>query len=159
MNSPSKNGGVCPRKSVGPVAAHVAGTSRHAGAWSRLDGSSIYGASKAAPNRLTVAAAGQNEGLGIAVNALTPHIAILTRLVVAGPIVSNYDVCEPVETMGEAALAPCTGDPNVLTGRIAYSLRPADLAERMRVRETFHAGNGWPNAFEFRRVHTPYPTS
>jgi NAD(P)-dependent dehydrogenase (short-subunit alcohol dehydrogenase family) len=143
------------------------------------DGSSMYGATKAALNRLTVAAAGENEGLGIAVNALTPQIAILTPLVVAGPIVSNYDVCEPVETMAEAALALCTGDPNVLTGRIAYSLQllleldrpvydlqgrelvdgwqPADLAERMRVREAFHAGNGWPNAFEFGRVHTPYP--
>ena len=143
------------------------------------DGSSMYGATKAALNRLTVAAAGENEGLGIAVNALTPQIAILTPLVVAGPLVSNYDVCEPVETMAEAALALCTGDPNVLTGRIAYSLQlllelgrpvrnlqgqelvdgwqPADLAARMRVREEFHAANGWPDPFEFCRVHTPYP--
>ncbi len=143
------------------------------------DGSAMYGATKAALNRLTVAAAGENEGLGIAVNALTPQIAILTPLVVAGPIVSNYDVCEPVETMAEAALALCTGDPDVLTGRIAYSLQlllelrrpvfnlqgqelvegwqPEDLAERLRVREEFHAGNGWPHPFEFSRVHTPYP--
>ncbi len=143
------------------------------------DGSSMYGATKAALNRLTVAAAGENEGLGIAVNALTPQIAILTPLVVAGPIVSNYDVCEPVETMAEAALALCTADPNVITGRIAYSLQlllelgrpvydlqgqelvdgwqPPDLAALVRVREEFHERNGWPNPFEFRRVHTPYP--
>jgi hypothetical protein len=35
--------------------------------------------------------------------------------------------------------------------------QPADLAARMRVREEFHSGTGWPNPFEFCRVHTPYP--
>ena len=86
------------------------------------DGSAMYGATKAALNRLTLAAAGENEGV-IAVNALTPQVAILTPRVKAGNIVTLNDICEPVETMAESALALCTGDPAVLTGRIAYSLQ------------------------------------
>ncbi|HET6954783.1 MAG TPA: SDR family oxidoreductase, partial [Acidimicrobiales bacterium] len=129
------------------------------------DGSSMYGATKAALNRLTVAAAGENEGV-IAVNALTPQIAILTPRVQAGSIVAYDDICEPVETMAEAALALCTGDPTVLSGRIAYSLQllleldrpthdlagielvegwqPEDLPPILRHDVRFHADNGWP---------------
>jgi NAD(P)-dependent dehydrogenase (short-subunit alcohol dehydrogenase family) len=142
------------------------------------DGSSMYGATKAALNRLTVAAAGENEGV-IAVNALTPQIAILTPRVQAGSIVGQSDICEPVETMAEAALALCTGDPAVLSGRIAYSLQlllelerptydlagtklvdgwqPADLPRILKHDIEFHAGNGWPGAFDFHRPHTPVP--
>jgi NAD(P)-dependent dehydrogenase (short-subunit alcohol dehydrogenase family) len=142
------------------------------------DGSSMYGATKAALNRLTVAAAGENEGV-IAVNAMTPQIAILTPRVQAGSIVGAEDICEPVETMAEAALALCTGDPAVLSGRIAYSLQllleldrptydlagreliegwqPADLPRILKHDVEFHASNGWPDAFNFHRVHTPVP--
>ena len=138
----------------------------------------MYGATKAALNRLTVAAAGENEGV-IAVNALTPQIAILTPRVQAGNIVGMSDICEPVETMAEAALALCTGDPGALTGRIAYSLQlllelerpthdlageelvagwqPDDLPPILRNDVEFHAGNGWPGAFDFHRPHTPVP--
>ena len=144
------------------------------------DGSSMYGATKAALNRLTVAAAGENEGV-IAVNAMTPQIAILTPRVQAGSIVGLDDICEPVETMAEAALALCTGDPAVLSGRIAYSLQllleldrptydlsgrellegwqPADLPQVLRNDIAFHAGNGWPDAFDFHRPHTPVPAA
>jgi NAD(P)-dependent dehydrogenase (short-subunit alcohol dehydrogenase family) len=145
------------------------------------DGSAMYGATKAALNRLTVAAAGENEGV-IAVNALTPQIAILTPRVQSGSIVSAYDdICEPVETMAEAALALCTGDPAVLTGRIAYSLQlllelerptfdlsgtelvegwqPSDLPKILRHDIDFHASNGWPDAFDFHRPHTPFPAA
>jgi NAD(P)-dependent dehydrogenase (short-subunit alcohol dehydrogenase family) len=144
------------------------------------DGSSMYGATKAALNRLTVAAAGENEGV-IAVNALTPQIAILTPRVQAGSIVGAADICEPVETMAEAALALCTGDPAVLSGRIAYSVQlllelerptydlagvelvkgwqPADLVDVLRHDLDFHAANGWPDAFDFHRPHTPFPAS
>jgi NAD(P)-dependent dehydrogenase (short-subunit alcohol dehydrogenase family) len=148
-------------------------------AWKAKDGSSMYGATKAALNRLTVATAGENEGLGIAANALTPQCAILTPSVQASGIVTNTDVFEPVETMAEAALALVTGDPDVLTGRIAYSLQlllelqrpvydlrgehlvegwqPADLPARIRADEAFHASTGWQHPFEFHRPHTPYP--
>lgn len=144
------------------------------------DGSAMYGATKAALNRLTIAAAGENEGV-IAVNALTPQISILTPQVKAGNIVNHYDICEPVETMAEAALALCTGNPSVLTGRIAYSLQlllelerptydlagkqlvegwqPEDLPAIIKHDIDFHAGNGWPDAFNFHRAHTPFPAA
>jgi NAD(P)-dependent dehydrogenase (short-subunit alcohol dehydrogenase family) len=144
------------------------------------DGSSMYGATKAALNRLTVAAAGENEGV-IAVNALTPQIAILTPRVQSGYIVGAADICEPVEAMAESALALCTGDPAVLSGRIAYSLQlllelerpirdlagnelvegwqPDDLPAILRHDVEFHAGNGWPGAFDFHRPHTPVPAA
>jgi hypothetical protein len=89
------------------------------------------------------------------------------------------DICEPVETMAEAALALCTGDPAVLSGRIAYSLQlllelerptydlsgralvegwqPADLPRVLTHDTAFHASNGWPDAFNFHRSHTPFP--
>ena len=47
------------------------------------DGSSMYGATKAALNRLTIAAAAENEGV-IAVNALTPQVAIMTPIIAEG---------------------------------------------------------------------------
>ena len=144
------------------------------------DGSSMYGATKAALNRVTIAAAGENEGV-IAVNALTPQIAILTPRVQAGSIVGADDICEPVETMAEAALALCTGDPSVLSGRIAYSLQllleldrptydlggreliagwqPKDLPRVLKHDVEFHSGNGWPDAFNFHRPHTPVPAA
>ena len=148
-------------------------------AFKAKDGSSMYGATKAALNRLTVAAAGENEGQGIAVNALTPQCAISTPRVQAGGLVAGAELFEPVETMAESALALCTGDPSVLTGRIAFSLQlllelerpvydlrgeelvegwqPSDLAQVIRAQEVFHTGTGWPRAFDFHRVHTPRP--
>jgi NAD(P)-dependent dehydrogenase (short-subunit alcohol dehydrogenase family) len=143
------------------------------------DGSSMYGSTKAALNRLTIAGAGELEGQGIAVNALTPQVAILTPAVIDSGLVKGLELFEPVETMAEAALALCTGDPARLTGRIAYSLQllleldrpvydlhgeklvegwqPVDLPAAIRVREEFHAGNGWPRAFDFHRPSTPLP--
>jgi NAD(P)-dependent dehydrogenase (short-subunit alcohol dehydrogenase family) len=142
------------------------------------DGSALHGATKAAFNRLTIAAAGENEGV-IAVNALTPQNAILTPELLATGMVPDTLLCEPVETMVEAALALCTGDPVKLTGRIAYSLqlllelnRPVkdlsgkaliagwqskDLAAAIRLREAYNASGGWPDSFNFQRPHTPYP--
>ena len=138
----------------------------------------MYGATKAALNRLTIAAAGENEGV-IAVNAMTPQCAILTPGVLDSGLVTDTTLFEPVETMAEAALALCTGDPAVLSGRIAFSLQllleldrpvydlsgehlldgwqPADLVAVIRAQEEFHATNAWPDAFDFHRPHTPYP--
>jgi NAD(P)-dependent dehydrogenase (short-subunit alcohol dehydrogenase family) len=147
-------------------------------AFKAKDGSAMYGATKAALNRLTIAAAGENEGV-IAVNAMTPQCAILTPGVRDSGLVSDTTLFEPVETMAEAALALCTGDPAVLSGRIAFSLQllveldrpvydlsgqnlmdgwqPADLVAVIRAQEDFHAANAWPDAFDFHRPHTPYP--
>src|SRR5947208_10763038 len=81
-----------------------------------------YGASKAALNRLTVTAASECDGHGVAVNALTPQAAIATPSLVAAGWIDDT-MFEPLDTMAEAALALCSGDPAVLTGRIAFSLQ------------------------------------
>jgi NAD(P)-dependent dehydrogenase (short-subunit alcohol dehydrogenase family) len=143
------------------------------------DKSSLYGAMKAGLNRMSVAAAGELHGSGVVVSTLAPQSAIATPVNLSYGIVTNQDLFEPIETMAEAALALLTGDPNKLTGRIAFSLQlllelnrpvydlagktllegwqPADLAQKIRVREAFNAGNGWPDSYNFHRVHTPYP--
>jgi NAD(P)-dependent dehydrogenase (short-subunit alcohol dehydrogenase family) len=137
-----------------------------------------YGASKAALNRLTVTAASECEGQGVAVNGLTPQAAISTpNLVAAGGI--DPAMFEPLDTMAEAALALCSGDPAVLTGRIAFSLQlllelnrpvldlhgeelvagwqPGDLRAVIERQEANLAGRGWPDGFSFGRVHSPRP--
>jgi NAD(P)-dependent dehydrogenase (short-subunit alcohol dehydrogenase family) len=137
-----------------------------------------YGASKAALNRLTVAAASECYDNGIAVNGLTPQAAIATpALVEAGWI--NEAMFEPMDTMAEAALALCSGDPDHLTGRIAYSLQlllelrrpvldlqgrdlvdgwqPGDLRAVIDRQEASLAAQGWPDAYSFGRRHSPRP--
>jgi NAD(P)-dependent dehydrogenase (short-subunit alcohol dehydrogenase family) len=137
-----------------------------------------YGATKAALNRLTVTAASECEGSGVAVNALTPQAAIATpSLVAAGWI--DEAMFEPLETMAEAAVALCSGDPAVLTGRIAYSLQllielkrpvrdlygehllqgwqPDDLPPVIARQEANLAKQRWPDAYSFHRVHSPRP--
>jgi NAD(P)-dependent dehydrogenase (short-subunit alcohol dehydrogenase family) len=136
-----------------------------------------YGASKAALNRLTVAAASECAKDGIAVNALAPQAAIATpSLVEAGWI--DDAMFEPLDTMAEAALALCSGDP-ALTGRIAFSLQlllelrrpvrdlhgealvegwqPDDLPPVIARQEAKLAAQGWPDAYTFGRGHSPRP--
>jgi NAD(P)-dependent dehydrogenase (short-subunit alcohol dehydrogenase family) len=135
-----------------------------------------YGATKAALNRLTVSAAAECEGDGIAVNALSPISVIATRKFVDAGSTSAY---EPLETMAEAALALCTGDPATLTGRIAFSLQlllelgrpvhdlhgdtlldgwqPQDLAAVIARQQAAIAESGWPGAYAFGRVNSPTP--
>jgi NAD(P)-dependent dehydrogenase (short-subunit alcohol dehydrogenase family) len=129
---------------------------------------SAYGSTKAALNRLTVAAASECEGQGIAVNALAPQAAIATPSLVAAGWIDEV-MFEPLETMTEAALALCTADPDILTGRIAYSLQllhelhrpvrdlagesllsgwqPADLPAVIARQAAKLAEIGWPQAF------------
>jgi len=86
---------------------------------------------------------------------------------------------EPLDTMAEAALALCSSDPAVLTGRIAFSLQlllelerpvrdlhgedlvegwqPADLRATIDRQEARLAEQGWPDAYTFGRVHSPRP--
>jgi NAD(P)-dependent dehydrogenase (short-subunit alcohol dehydrogenase family) len=79
--------------------------------------------------RLSAGLAAEVWDDGIAVNALAPVAAVRTPGVEALGMLplDRPDLIEPVEVMVEAALALVTGDPRVLTGRIAYS-RPL-LAE------------------------------
>ena len=138
----------------------------------------MYGATKAALNRLTVSIASECEGQGIAVNALAPQGAIATPALVAAGWVEGA-MFEPLETMAEAAVALCTGDPELLTGRIAFSLQllaelqrpvfdlhgetlvdgwqPEDLPKIIARQEESVAGRGWPDAYTFGRVHSPRP--
>ena len=137
-----------------------------------------YGATKAALNRLTVAAASECSNDGVAVNALTPQAAIATPNLVAAGWVDDR-MFEPLETMAEAALALCSSDPAVLTGRIAFSLQlllelqrpvldlhgddlvdrwqPDDLREIIERQEARLAEQGWPDAYTFGRVNSPRP--
>ena len=137
-----------------------------------------YGSTKAALNRLTVAVASECEGQGIAVNALSPQAAIATPALVAGKWIDE-EMFEPLETMAEAALALCSGDPAVLTGRLAFSLQlllelrrpvrdlagdalvdgwqPDDLPPVIARQEANLAARGWPDAYTFGRVHSPRP--
>jgi NAD(P)-dependent dehydrogenase (short-subunit alcohol dehydrogenase family) len=92
-------------------------------------GSTVYGMCKAALERFTTGLAAEVHADGIAVNALSPSGLVPTPGVVHHGLDRGVpqDALEPVEVMAEAALALCSGDPVVLTGRIAYA-RPL-LAE------------------------------
>jgi NAD(P)-dependent dehydrogenase (short-subunit alcohol dehydrogenase family) len=81
----------------------------------------LYGSTKAMLDRMTTGAAMELFDDHIAVNALAPEAAILTEN--ASTLINvPASIVEPVETFAEATLALCTGDPAVLTGRVAYSL-------------------------------------
>jgi NAD(P)-dependent dehydrogenase (short-subunit alcohol dehydrogenase family) len=86
----------------------------------QLGGGALYGGSKAMLERLTVGAAADLWGTGIAVNAVAPQAAVRTEGAVA-VVDLSHDRVEPVETMAEAVLALATA-PSVLTGRVTASL-------------------------------------
>ena len=58
----------------------------------------------------------------IAVNALSPTGPVRTPLSATVTPELKPEDWEPMETMVEAGIALCTGDPNQLTSRVAYSL-------------------------------------
>jgi NAD(P)-dependent dehydrogenase (short-subunit alcohol dehydrogenase family) len=81
----------------------------------------VYGGSKAFLNRWTVSLAAEVHGRGIAVNSLAPQAAAATEVLVTYSDIADY-LYEPLETMAEACLSLCDGDPDVVTGKVAYSL-------------------------------------
>ena len=86
-------------------------------------GGAVYGMCKAALERFTTGLAQEVFPYGISVNALSPTGIVPTPGVVHHQLITpgrERDV-EPEEVMARAALQLVSGDPAVLTGRIAYS--------------------------------------
>jgi citronellol/citronellal dehydrogenase len=88
----------------------------------RLSGS-MYGMCKAALERLTTGLAAELYEDGIAVNALSPTAVVETPGVIHHQPSARFDMSATVtlDSVAEAALVLCSGDPKRLTGRIAYS--------------------------------------
>ena len=81
----------------------------------------LYGGTKAMLDRITTGAAMDLYEANIAVNTLAPEAAVATENARSW-LQLPESICEPEETMAEAALALATCDPRTLTGRITYSL-------------------------------------
>jgi NAD(P)-dependent dehydrogenase (short-subunit alcohol dehydrogenase family) len=85
----------------------------------------LYGAAKAALNRLTSGLAAELSNKGVAVNALAPFSVVWTPGAAASGVDKYRSLPmwqeEPVEGMAEAALALCSASPATLTGRVVYS--------------------------------------
>jgi NAD(P)-dependent dehydrogenase (short-subunit alcohol dehydrogenase family) len=122
-----------------------------------IHGQCLYAGSKAMIDRVTTGAASELFDQGIAVNALAPEGPVATEnaVTVAGVDASQS---EPLETMAEAALALCTGDPRLLTGRVAQSL--SLLVELGRPVRTLDGGSlldGWqPEQIPRERLRPHY---
>lgn len=86
-----------------------------------IRGAAGYAGTKAMLNRVTQSVALEVFEHRIAANTLAPEAAVRTEGATA--ILELPDsMCEPIETMTEAALALCTCDPARVTGRVTYSL-------------------------------------
>jgi NAD(P)-dependent dehydrogenase (short-subunit alcohol dehydrogenase family) len=83
----------------------------------------LYGATKAALNRLTVGLAAELEGSGVIANALSPQNSVATvGAIETGRLPADGRAMEPVETMVEAATALCAPDTAAGSGRVVRSL-------------------------------------
>ncbi|MCV7283374.1 SDR family NAD(P)-dependent oxidoreductase [Mycolicibacterium flavescens] len=85
----------------------------------RSAGFGIYGTVKAALNRLTKSLAAELFDDGIAVNAAAPSNPVATPG--AGSLDLAKTDTEDIGLITETAYLLCTGDPRVLTGRIAHT--------------------------------------
>jgi len=97
-------------------------TSRHPQGppWSDFDRTStLYGATKAALERITTGLAAALHPIGVRVNSMAPVGAVMTEGAEALGVVPREAIAEAesLEAMAEAALALCTAPPD-LTGRI-----------------------------------------
>ena len=86
-------------------------------------GGTVYGMCKAALERFSTGLAAEVYADGIAVNALSPTLGVVTPGVLLHHLVpeGSEGFTEPIEVMAEAALALCSGDPATQTGKITYS--------------------------------------
>lgn len=122
------------------------------------NGAVLYGATKAMVDRVVTGAAMELHGDGIAVNALGPESAVATDHAVA--VTGGLDPAkvEPVETMAEAALALCSGDPVVLTGQVTSSLSFLHSSRRpVKTLDGRDVLAGWqPGDIGVERLRVPY---
>jgi NAD(P)-dependent dehydrogenase (short-subunit alcohol dehydrogenase family) len=84
----------------------------------------LYGASKAALERITTGLASELYDDGIAVNSIAPVAAVRTpgAEALVGELMRQHpELVEPVEWLAEAVVALATCDPRTCTGRILYS--------------------------------------
>ena len=95
-------------------------------------GGTVYGMCKAALERFSTGLAAELYADSIAVNALSPSKVVPTPGTLFHHLTSEDDPNnEPPSVMAEAALRLCSGEPQVLTGWIAYSQELlAELAPR-----------------------------
>jgi NAD(P)-dependent dehydrogenase (short-subunit alcohol dehydrogenase family) len=85
-------------------------------------GATLYGASKAALERMSAGLAAEVYRHGIAVNVVSPVAAVATPGVLAlGLMPGDNTHVEPVEQMAEAALALAVADATTITGRVGTS--------------------------------------
>jgi citronellol/citronellal dehydrogenase len=121
------------------------------------NGAALYGGTKAFIDRITTGAAMDLYDDNIAVNALAPEYQVATdnALTVAGVRTDNS---EPEETIAEAALALCTGDPKTLTGRVAYNLSLlVELERPVRTLDGHTLLPDWqPGDIDPARLRQPY---
>jgi len=85
---------------------------------------SVYGASKAALERLTVGLAAEVYADGISVTTLAPVAAVSTpgaEALVGKFLAEHPELVEPVEWLAEAVVVLATSDPKAYTGRVLYS--------------------------------------
>ncbi len=85
-------------------------------------GGTVYGMCKAALERFSSGLAAELYTDSIAVNALSPNKVVPTPGTVFHHLTTEDNPnAEPPSVMADAALLLCSGDPQKLTGRIAYS--------------------------------------
>lgn len=89
----------------------------------REGGAVLYGATKAALDRISTGLAGEFHAHGVAVNSLSPVAAVMTPGVEAlGVVPEEFRAsAEPVENLAEATLALCEARELSITGRVLYS--------------------------------------
>ncbi|MDD3797779.1 MAG: SDR family NAD(P)-dependent oxidoreductase [Novosphingobium sp.] len=85
-------------------------------------GPTLYGATKAATERMATGMAAELAPYAIAVNTLAPVEAVASEGAVKVADLGGGTHLEPVEAMAEAALALCSRPANELSGRRAVSL-------------------------------------
>ena len=85
-------------------------------------GGTVYGLCKAALERLTTGLASEVQQDGVAVNVVSPGLVATPGVAVHGLITeANRDRVQPIKYIAEAVYRLASGDPAVLTGRIAYA--------------------------------------